>query len=415
MATYYARKNGNVNATDVWATTPTGVAGDYFSSFTNQDILVANNFTITLNVNTTVSIIINDTTGGATAGGSFTLNGGITLTANIYASTVVLNYSASGTSTIVGNIYSPTSTNTYSVGVAGSGTLNIIGNIYGGSSNSSGVSNNSATVNFTGNIYMSSGGNAYGIGLTGAGIINITGNIVGGSGGGNPPGTGASNSSASGTMTITGNVFGGTANGVPGALLYGAGTLIIIGTATGGVFGPGAINYLGTGTLIVTRAKGNGFGNGSVGLNSVVGVQAAQGGATKVYEIEYGALGQSPTSGPIELVNANSNVAVFAIRLSTPKTLVDLNNATNLIPASGNVRNGVSYNYGNNTGSCVIPNTNSVVYGVPVDNTVGSGLLSPVAVWNALTSSIGTSGTIGERLKNVSTVATVGKQLEGVL
>ena len=85
------------------------------------------------------------------------------------------------------------------------------------------------------------------------------------------------------------------------------------------------------------------------------------------------------------------------------------------LPASGDVRSGVTYNQGNNTGSCIIPNANSVVYGVAVDNTVGSGLLSPVAVWNVLASSISTSGSIGQRLKNCSTTATTGKQLEGAL
>jgi hypothetical protein len=47
MATYFARKAGNVNATDVWATTATGTASDVFSTFTSADVLVSNSFQIT--------------------------------------------------------------------------------------------------------------------------------------------------------------------------------------------------------------------------------------------------------------------------------------------------------------------------------------------------------------------------------
>ena len=83
MPTYYARKAGNINAADVWATTPTGTASNLFPSFTTSDVLMANSFAITVNVSTTVAEVRNDTTGGATAGGTFSLADSVTLTANL--------------------------------------------------------------------------------------------------------------------------------------------------------------------------------------------------------------------------------------------------------------------------------------------------------------------------------------------
>lgn len=406
MAIYYARKTGNVNATDVWATTPTGAAGNFFSSFTNQDILMANNFTITLNVNTTVLEVRNDASNSATAGGGFTLSDSVTLSADIYGNLAV-TYSGNTSATINGSVQT-TVTNGITVYMAGAGTLYING-VLGPSrhTNAECVRHASAgSLIFTGTVYAGVSGGQQCCSIlvyTNSGTTTVNGTCVT---------TGAGGFAIvclfTGSVIINGSIVGGT------ILINSACAVTVNGIAAGGVNGPG-ISMTSIGSCIVTRAKGNNFGPGSVGTNSQVGIAANQTGSAKVYEIEYGPLGQSPTSGPVELIGANSNVAVFATRFGNPKTLVDLNNSVNLVPTSGNVRSGVAYNYGNNSGVCVVPNPNSVVYGVPVDNTVGSGLLSPVAVWNALTSAIGTSGSIAERLKNCSTVATVGKQLEGVL
>lgn len=389
MAVYYARKNGNVNASDVWSTSPSGTASDLFSSFNSSDTLMSNGFTVTLNVNTTVLEIKNDNSNSATGGGGFVLNSGVTLTANIIggsSTATLLTYTAAGTASIVGQA-------TAAAGSAiifnGSGTLNITGNITGGTTQG-----------------------AHCVSVTGNGVLNVVGNVIGSSSVANTAGIYVLGASA--TATISGTVTGGSVGQSNAIQLASSGTINIIGVVVPGLVAPGVAN-LGAGTITITRARGNNFGPASTGLINVAAVAGNQNGRTRIYELEYGALGNSPTSGPIEIVNDSSNVAIFAVRNSSPRTLVDLNNAPNLIPSSGNVRSGVSYNYGNSVGSCVIPNANSVVYGVRVDNTIGSGLLSPAAVWNYLTTSISTSGSIGERLKNASTVASVGKQLEGAL
>jgi hypothetical protein len=378
MAIYYARATGNINGA-IWATTPSGAASNLFSSFTSADTLMANNFTVTINVDTTVLELRRDTANGATSGGSFSLSAGITLTANISGS--------------------PGGSATVSFGAAGS--ANIVGSITGGTGDGGAVSNGGVgTLNITGNVIGGTGTNAPGVVMTGAGVTNITGNITGGSATGC---TGLVNSSSAGTVNITGTVTGGPFATTFGVSNTSTGTVVIVGTAIGGTAGAG-VNSSGTGTVTVTRARGNGFGNGSVGLSATVGVNAAQNSATRVYEIEYGDLGMSPTSGPIILLNDTSNVALFYRTSGGKKTLID-SSASAGHPAITNVRSGISYANGNLTGTCAVPSAGSVALGVAVDNTTGTAILTQADVETALASF--SSG----RLSNCATVASVGQQI----
>lgn len=467
MAIILAAQNGNWSSTSTWTGGVIPVSGD---------IAVINNKSVTIDVNVICDSIIRDSTGGATVGGTVTVNPNLAITANINAGNFAGANQTFFQSTLVsGQTVTINGSITGGQGAGGSygfqlsgtgGSLNINGEIIGGfNSTTLFIFNNGAVVNIIGDICRNTANGATGIDISGSATVNITGNVYGsGTAGGvgfgiwartagsvvnitgNLIGLGGRSSPAAlrlerGIVNITGNigppinessglisigsatnpilnitgiVYGANSTSNAGILISSPSTVNVVGSCVAGNLGI-AINNNSSATVTVTRATGNGFGPGSVGMNSIVGLAASQTGITRVYEIEYGTLGQSPTSGPIELLGATSNVAVFATRFGQPKTLVDLNNSVNLVPTSGNVRSGVAYNYNNNTGSCVVPHPNSVVYGVPVDNTVGSGLLSPVAVWNALTNAIGTSGSIAERLKNCSTVSTVGKQLEGVL
>jgi hypothetical protein len=100
----------------------------------------------------------------ATAGGTFTLNSGVTVTTinGVSASNLTcLTYSGSGTSTIIGNINALTvtpGTYTYTLVHSGAGTLNIIGSL-----NASFTCSNRGCLTFTG-----------------SGILNVTGNLLGG-------------------------------------------------------------------------------------------------------------------------------------------------------------------------------------------------------------------------------------------
>jgi hypothetical protein len=387
MAIYYARKAGNVNATDVWATTPSGTASNLFSSFTSADTLYANGFSVTLNVNTTVLDVRTDNTNSATAGGAFTLSDGVTLTANVVAGSNngCVGYSGNGlnSATIVGSVTGGTGTSASgAVLMSGTGTLNIVGNVTAGStSQSSGVQfqSGNGTINITGNVTGGGSGNAYGV------FVNL--------------GTAQ-------TLNITGIVTGGSA-GV-GVLANVAYTLNLTGTAVGGVVSAG-ISVTGSATVTATRAKGNGFGNGSSGLSAAVGISVTvQTSNTRVYEVEYGDRGQSPTSGPIILLNDTSNVVLFYRTSGGKKTLID-SSASAGHPSITNVRSGIAYANNNLTGTCAVPAASSVTVGVAVDNTTGTAVLTQADVETALASF--SSG----RLSNCATVATVGQQLSDAL
>ena len=381
MPTYYARKAGNINAADVWATTPSGTAAAV--TFASGDVLVANSFTITVNVSTNLGgtgQLRNDTTGGATGGGTFTLSDGITLTANIFGGTT------GSTNCVTAN---PT-TNIY-----------IVGNITGGNAALAWGLNNSSglgTINVTGNVTAgsSSVNAAIGIALLTATLL-VTGNVNGGASGAGAQGEGIRVGGA-GSCTVTGLVTGGGTGSAYGIRGTGAGNITVIGQAIGGVAAP-AINNESTGQVTVTRAVGNGFGGGSVGLSAASGVSnvANQSSITIVEQIEFGTLGQSPVNGRIRLKKMGTNVAVFNFCDSVDaKTLIDA--TTNAaMPAATDVRSGVSYASGAATGSCAVPAASSVAFGVPVDATTGTALLTgaavATAVWGAATRSI-TGGTV---------------------
>lgn len=388
MPTYYARKAGNVNAVDVWATTPTGTASAV--TLTASDVLVSNSFTVTLNVNTTVAEVRNDNFSGATAGGSFTLSNGVTLTANVIngSATATVGLSGSNSATVVGNVTSSIAGG--AISHSGSGNLTVVGNVTGGSAQSAhGIASSTAGLcNITGTCTAGVGVSSSGVYWTGAGTCNITGSCIGGSN---------SNTSANGAQTASS-----------------IGTLNIYGTAVSGAVGHGASNFS-TGTLFVQRAKGNGFGNGSVGLSSVPGVFAnAANSTTRVAELEFGDLGQTPVQGAIILSDSTSNVVLLYRPSLTKKTLTDPA-ATVAFPSASDVRLGVAYNSGSQVGTLAVPMASQVAVGVAVGNTTGTAALTPAAVWDAATSGIAASGSIGERLKNAATVASTGQQLADAL
>ena len=397
MATYYARKTGNINAADVWATTPDGTAAAV--TFASGDVLVANSFTITVNVSTDLGgtgQVRNDTTGGATAGGSFTLSDGITLTANIYGGTSAIQCVTANPSTnqyIVGNVFGGIGGSSSAHGISTSintGTLTITGNLTGGaglSAGTSAVNNVSANLVVVGNVNGSSNtsfGTGEGIRLTGAGNCTVTGNVTGGSHATNY-----------------------------GVRVTGAGNITVIGQARGGVAAP-AINNESTGQVTVTRAVGNGFGGGSVGLAAAVGVSnvASQSSITIVEEIEFGTLGQSPVNGRIRLKKLGTNVAVFNFcDTAGAKTLIDATqNAA--MPAASNVRSGLSYAGGAATGTLAVPLPSQVAVGVATDNTVGTAFVTgsdiATAVWAAASRTI-TGGLVdtATTLTNAPTVPSV--------
>jgi hypothetical protein len=422
MPTYFARKAGNINAADVWATTPTGAASNLFPTFTNADVLVANSFGITVNVSTTVAEVRNDTTGGATLGGTFTLSAGVTLTANIFSAYYANGLScvaASVSSNIVGNVTIVTSGNASSqlnravifTGTPGT-ALNITGNIITPSGFTHALIVDCQTLggqlNITGNLLGNAGsGNnsiAFGSGVSNTGTITITGNILAGNA------VAISSNSTNLPINVTGTVTGGN-TGVFGISNFSTSTCTIVGSAVGGVGGAGVSNSS-TGTIRVTRAVGNAFGPGNTaGLAAAVGAANVGVGVIEIEQLEYGTNGMSPTSGTgIRLKKANTNVAIFNYAdTAGAKTLIDAT-ANAAMPAASNVRSGVSYASGALTGSCAVPAAGSVSLGVPVDAGFGTAVLTPDAVWGAATRTLtaGAGLTAAEEWSHSSRTVTGG-------
>jgi hypothetical protein len=304
MAIYYARKSGNINASDVWATTPSGTAAAV--TFAAGDVLMANSFTVTVNVSTNLGAtgeVRTNNAHGATNGGGFTLSNGITLTANCHAGSTTCITTASsatiygngfggvsygsaafynngnGTLTIYGDITGGTGdTATGAVNQQNGGTLTIYGNVIPNASanNGSGVANNgTGTVNITGNV-TGRGFNGRGAINSVGGRINIYGNVTGGNNAANSFGV---RNESTGTIYIQGNVTGGSNSAAFGASNASTGNITIIGLCNGSGSAVGCRNEVG-GTITITGAATGGTTSTAYGLqNAGVGIVTINGSA----------------------------------------------------------------------------------------------------------------------------------------
>ena len=343
MPTYYARKAGNINASDVWATTPSGTAAAV--TFVAGDVLMANSFAITVNVSTDLGAtgqVRNDTTGGATAGGSFALANGVTLTANVFAAGTCVTFSGGASAFIVGNCTGGTANNSPAVNNASSGTLSITGHCTGGL-----------------------GANAFAANNASSGTLSITGSCTGGAGSNTSV---AVNNASTGILTVDGICTGG-----PGAFAFGAvnsstGTMLITGVIQASEFNAGVG---GTNRAQVTLLTGPFLISPTFGVNPIACTAWRWASA----------------------LNNQTYLEVGTQTLLQKRNLVTPDNATNF-PAASNVRSGITYGIGGVvSGTCIVPNPAQVAAGTPVDNTVGT-LASPSAsdianaVWGAATRSL---------------------------
>jgi hypothetical protein len=424
MANVHAIATGNWSNTAIWNT------GSLPSS---TDDVYANGFTVTIDQSVTVVSIRTQSTTGIATGGTFVLLAGRTVNANLYSgSSVCMGFSAAGTSTINGNCNGGTShgvsitgtsavlnvngnctggTATTASGVIVAGTncvLNLTGDATGGtvSGTQAGVYINaiSATLNMTGNVYGTA--TSYGIYMAAAATnITINGNCTGGSG---ASCYGLYVNVSAAQVTVNGNTIGGAGGSAYGLMSNGANTITINGTATGGVGAIGAVNAL-TGTMRCTVAKGNDT-SGFSGLHgSVIS------GVTTWERLDFGTSGAPAVTGYTKMHAASSNYIAVRKDNNTTVNVVATDQVTNGQPATSNVRSGVVFDFGNKVGTCAVPLPSQVIAGVAVDNTVGTALLTAAAIKAAVldadVSTLTTTNSIGERLKNCATVQTTGDQL----
>jgi hypothetical protein len=322
---------------------------------TSADDVYSNNRNVTINQNVNVLSLNNGATTGVTAGGYFAPNGNYTIVADSFNSgsgnMILIRDSIVNATFTANNINGPS--NTFYINQISS-TITINGTVNGGAG---------TTV------------------LCLAGTIIINGNVVASS-----TGIGVSFSYLNPTnLTINGFCQGST---------------------TQNAF----FNANNNANITVTITKAISVNNGIVAVSNTVALPSIT-----VKEIEQGVFGQVPISGYVRLSTASGAFYKGVTTGSSTRTLSDPADIAGQVPAQSDVRFGVTYQSGSKTGTAYIPAASSVGFGVPVDNTTGTAALTPASVWNVATSSLTTSGSIGERLKNASTVDTTGDQLAALL
>jgi len=225
-------------------------------------------------------------------------------------------------------------------------------------------------------------------------------------------------------MIISGSVLGGTSTAA-GISIGSNVTLIVTGSVAGSTTAAAIITTTAT-TIRITGSATAGIGGSAVSATAAgiieikgpvssstafPGVQSSSTTATNIF------------TGPF--YNVNKRNAVFAQNLqlisgSTPTWQFDTETygGTKILytsgavagyPSSSNVRQGTVFgNTGQFTGSVAIPVASNVLKGVPVGNTTGSASFDTQSVWGVNTNLLTTTGSLGQRLRNVATVAVTG-------
>mgnify|MGYP000985880938 FL=1 len=241
--------------------------------------------------------------------------------------------------------------------------------------------NGGATRNVTANANLGTHSTAGLIQNSAVGTLNFYGIVVGGSG---SYAYGVFNSAA-GTITVT-TATGGSGSSAFGAINNAAGTMTVT-TATGGSGSNayGAINSA-EGTMTVELAAANSEGPGGTHPYSAPGVSANNtvGQITQVKRVRFGAHGQSPIVGAVQMVVDASNEGVFVTNYSGGTRTLTPSGASAQFPATSDVRSGVSYDNGDKIGACAVPAASNVAVGIAVGNTTGTAVLTVDGVRTAV-------------------------------
>jgi len=396
----------------------------------NANLIVTGNITITGNsINTVCGIINNGTNSKVTFTGNIAINSadytsGINNSSNNSAAVIVngtvnggygvgaaqtalYNFATSGTVILNGIASALNGTGAKN---ANTGTLTINGNqtVVGNATTYCILNSSSGIVNVNGDILgalSSSPSTAYMLNNSGTGTVNISGNVTARS---VSPSTtvGIVNNASTGTINVTGNVTGGSVANTIGISNASTGTINVTGNITGGsnATNTPAIYSTTAGTVDVTGSCNADaypalFSTATTATNRLRGDVTAKNGIVAYYVFK---LNISPTAAQQFTFQDTSNV----------NRVIATSNISPGAPAPANVRFGTVYGSSSEfTGTLRVPLPQYVSQGVLTDNTVGTAYLSATDVWNVLTSTMTTAGSIGERLKNASTVQTTGDQL----
>lgn len=218
MANYRAVSAGNWSQLARWQDDSSGsyVASSVLPGV--NDVVYANNFTVSVDIDIAVLELRTTSAVNVTAGGLFDYTTGNVIIANVFSGTsVCLRQQQNQVKALIGNVVASASQNGVNVQ---SGGLNVTGNVTGGS-----------------------GFGVYGISVQNATTLVLNGNSIAGP---TAPGVWCNSS----TVTINGTSIGSAANGTVGTLLSSGATTI--NTVQAGIAGAGAERT--GGTLVVTNA-----------------------------------------------------------------------------------------------------------------------------------------------------------------
>lgn len=344
---------------------------------------------------------------GTTTGGSFTVPASLSGTRNIVQSgagilalnTVVTTAHTSGNTVNFnissgGYILNPNShtanLNNSIIQINGNGAVNFNGNIWGSQTinitNTFGLIyiNNNATVTINGNVYAAKGGTSTyklittAVTTSNSCVLNINGDIIGSNY------YGASYPIAAESLATT-NIVGNLTSDLGNCYYSTIGSVINL-----------------TGTATVTNANSQ----AAINMTSAASLLTINGSITNknnVNAIFVPKIRFASTATPVWIYQTNAGTDM-ALSYGTP--------VTGPYPAEADVRYNTAYGASpTRYGTLRVPLPQYVSQGVLTDNTTGTAYLSATDVWNVLTSNITTAGSIGERLKNASTVQTNGDQL----
>lgn len=390
MANVYAVKTGNWSDVTVWNT---GALP------TSADDVYSNNFTVTIDQNVTVLSIRNEAQSPIVAGGGFILNNSITVTCTGIgirngASTSCITFSGTGTSYINANV--TLNASSHCINITSTGTLYIVGNIiatFGNGFAAVNAQTTSSTCYITGNVRAGTGSGVRCIFAGSGATFYITGNVT-------IIAAGNANSAitilnANVRIFITGNVFYESD-------IFNSNII---------VSNNNAACYLNIVGYISSETTSNSF-NVAISSNNTQAINIMSGpficASNGLLPFNFTRMHLIPTvSSYYEFRDNSTNGALPpaasapATRLVSPGTAVDS-------PSPANVRNGVTYAFGTLTGTAYIPNSASVAYGVPVDNTTGVALLTGDSWIAAISSS---NDPFAQRLRNLATVQTTAAQI----
>lgn len=398
MANITAVKSGNWSDPTVWSS---GALP------TSADDVYSNGFNVTIDQNVTVLSIRQSSPAATNIGGTFILTNGITVNATSggfvsrhnswTGGFIIFNLPSPSSASLVGSIFHERGDGVFTIDHISTGTLNIVGNLTptGQSSSRNLRTTSTGIINITGIIYSSTGNGETSIITTGNSTINLTGDIIFRSTSIHPALVVIQSAA---TLNIVGTVTGGGGFGITsiGASYIKVIGPIIGGVVVGGTAGSPAISTTNGGAINIFTGP---FISHSSGIQPLY-----------VNRMHY----QRTMGSYFEFRDNSTNGALPpagsapATRLVSPDTVADS-------PIPANVRQGVTYALGSQTGTMIVPDPVNVVKNVPVDNTVGTGVLDPSAMWNVPLTYINTSNSIGKRVKNAATVESTGAQIQTTL